>query len=204
MALPILKQGDVVFTVDGRGTPMHLAITTAQRIGSPFKKGHANSVHCAIATGSGFDVFESVGSGLRRKSLKPGKYRIFRYKGANKDAIRRDAVQAAETFTALAELQLPPGYGKYNRRKGMLSPIQRSSKQASSGQQFGDGAKAHRRFYCSNMVWRCYMAAGELNPGTVAIPTAHSQLSPRDLEALLIKQQPSWEAKFGGHSMSHP
>lgn len=205
MAITHMRQGDVLFTVDAKKTLNHIVISTAQRTGAPFHGGHANSVHVAIATGNGFEVIESVGGGLRRQALTPGNYRSYCYRGPNQDDIRMFAAEVAESF--LSQRDLSPGFGAYNLRKATRSPFRlRGGHNQSNAhtQQFGQGAKAHSRFFCSNFVWRCYMAAAELvGMNQLPIPDSHSQLSPRDIEALFIRST-IWHARNGGHSMQHP
>lgn len=201
----IMKKGDILFTADSTGTPMHFVISTAQRIGSPFGSGHASSVHAAIATGIGLGVYESVGSGVRSAQVHNGSYRIYSYHGPHKDDVRAGAVMAAESFVQMAS---GGNFGAYNKLDAALSPF-RSLRGATnlpgaSSQQFGQGARAQNTLYCSNMVWRAYAAAGEMvGLPQLPIPFSRPEISPRDLEGLLINS-PNWRARNNGHSMTHP
>ncbi len=205
MPISHIRRGDVIFTADTHGV-MHKVITGAQKLGSAYGPGHANSVHVALATGNGDEVFESVGSGLKQRPLKPGTYRIYCYRGQLEDEIRDFAVQVAESH--FVQRDFTHGYGSYNKRKAMICPFQsRSRGQQGSNQntqQFGEEGHSHSSFFCSNFVWRCYTAAGEM-AGLVQlpIPNSHSQISPRDLEALLTRAN-NWHARGGGQSMTHP
>lgn len=205
MAISSLHRGDVVFLVDAKGSVMHAVIATAQRAGSAFGAGKANSVHAAIATGNQDEVIESVGSGLRVSNLRPGNYRVYCYRGALFQEIREFAVEVAESH--VAQQGLTQNYGQYNKVKATLCPFRPSGGHKQNNvqtQQFGEGAHAHSSFFCSNFVWRCYTAASEV-AGLVQlpIPNSHSQLSPRDLEGLLFNSS-NWHARNGGGSMSHP
>lgn len=205
MPLTHMRKGDILFTADSTGTPMHFVISTAQRIGSPFGRGHASSVHAAIATGVGFEVYESVGSGVRSAHIHHGSYRLYAYRGPQKDAVREAAVLAAESFVQMAS---GGNFGAYNKLDAALSPF-RSLRGATnqpglSSQQFGTGARAQNTLYCSNMVWRAYAAAGEMvGLNQLPIPFSRPEISPRDLEGLLISS-PNWHARNNGHSMTHP
>lgn len=205
MPISHLHRGDVVFTVDAKHTAMHMVIATAQRMGSAFHDGHANSIHAAIATGQGYEVIESVGSGIRSQQLQAGNYRVFAYRGPNQNEIREFAVEVAESH--LAQRGLTPGYGSYNKVKATKSPFRLgggTNVVNAQTQQFGQGAHSHASFFCSNFVWRCYAAAAELTGQLqMPIPNSHSQLGPRDLEALLINSA-MWHARNGGHAMAHP
>jgi hypothetical protein len=203
MPLSHIRRGDVVFTVD-TDTLMHKAINAAQVFGN--STGHQNTVHAAIASGQGFQVFESVGGGVRLAALKPGTYTIYAYRGTNEQEIREFAAQVAESF--VANRQVDPTYGDYNKFRAILSPV-RSAKTRHNAvdhhtQQFGDGAKAHRSFYCSNFVFRCFAAAAEMcGHANIPIPDSRAQISPRDLEGLLI-DSPQWHARNHGQIMTHP
>lgn len=208
MPLTRLRAGDVVFTVDATGTPMHLAISTAQVVGS--SSGHRDSIHAAIATGRGTEIIESVGSGIRARPLAPGNYRVYCYRGMNQDGIRASAVMVAESFAAMAQspaLAHTGSYGEYNKRKAALSPFRSSGGHNATNahtQQFGAGAKAHRRFFCSNMIFRAYAGAAEIiGLVQLPIPDSHSQLSPRDLDGLLIDAA-HWHARADGQVQAHP
>ena len=203
MPLTHIRRGDVVFTVDA-ATPMHVAITSAQVFGK--SPGRLRSVHVAIAAGGGYDIFESVGGGVRKQPLKHGDYAIYCYRGPKQAEVREFAAQVAESFVALRTID--PTYGDYNKFRGALSPLRSSSTKHNvidhHTQQFGAGAKAHRSFFCSNFVFRCFAAAAELSGlQTIPIPDSRAQISPRDLEGLLISS-PHWHARNNGHVMSHP
>jgi hypothetical protein len=169
--------------------------------------GHGNSVHVALATGNGDEVFESVGSGLKLRPLKPGTYRVYCYRGPLEDQIRDFATQVAESHLAQKDFS-GPGYGSYNKAKAMVCPFRLLSGGQTgpnqSTQQFGQGASANTSFFCSNFVWRCYTAAGEIAGLTqLPIPNSYSQISPRDLEGLLNRAN-NWHARGGGEVMTHP
>ena len=205
MAISHLRRGDVVFTAD-LGTAMHKVIGAAQAVGSPGGGGHANSVHAAIATGNPGEVFESVGSGLQLRPLKPGHYRVYCYRGPLKDEVRDFAALVAESY--LAQKDFTQGYGAYNKLKAAMCPFRlRSNAQPGPNQntqQFGQGGDTNSSFFCSNFVWRCYTAAGEMAGLTqLPIPNSYSQISPRDLENLLTRAN-HWHARDGGQVMSHP
>jgi hypothetical protein len=205
MALTHLRRGDVVFTADATGSAMHGLITLAQKAGAAFGDGHANSVHAAIATGNGFEVVESVGSGLRARALRNGNYRVYCYRGAQQDEVRDAAAMIAESY--VAQKDFTQGYGRYDKTKAAVSPFRASGGHMMVNAQtcqFGDGAFVSNKFFCSNMVWRCYAAAAEV-VGLAALPIAnsHAQLSPRDLEGLLISDG-NWHARNNGASMGHP
>jgi hypothetical protein len=201
-----LTRGDIVFTADAKGSIMHAIIATAQRAGSPFSGGHANSVHVAIATGNNLEVVEAVGGGLKERPLKHGNFRVFSYVGPMAAQISDFAVMVAESH--LTQGDFTNGWGNYNKGKATVCPFRwKSGGQNVAGaqtQQFGQGAQADSSFFCSNFVWRCYTAAAEIQ-GLVQlpIPNSHSQISPRDLEALL-GQSANWQGQNGGHSMSNP
>jgi len=68
----------------------------------------------------------------------------------------------------------------------------------------GDDAFVSNAFFCSNMVWRCYAAAAEVvGMAALPIPNSHGQLSPRDLEGLLIADR-NWHARKGGRTIAYP
>ena len=204
MALTHIRRGDVVFSVDAIGSATHVVISTAQRAGSAFKEGHANSVHVAIATGNQAEVIESVGGGLKMRQLKPGNYRIYCYRGPMENEIREFSVEVAESH--VAQSAMTPNYGRYNKFRATLCPFRLSAGATTTAQnsQFGAGGEASSSFFCSNFVWRCYTAAAEA-AGLVQlpIPNSQSQISPRDLEGLIIGAT-NWHARNDGHSMAHP
>jgi hypothetical protein len=209
--LPPLVGGDIVFLVHV-GSGMHATIASAQMLGAPFSQGHASSIHAALATGNGAEVIESVGGGIHRQQLSPGRYRIYRYTGANQNEMRDCAAWIAESFLAtqpgqqggVAGADPRPSYGTYNLRKAMLSPF-RGARTVPLAQQFGAGAKNHSRFFCSNLIYRCYAGAAEASNMLlqVLLPGAHSQVSPRDLETLLIRSV-HFQALSGGNALQHP
>jgi hypothetical protein len=207
MALTHMRTGDVLFTVDMDGSPTHRLISTAQVFGSSL--GHRSSVHVLLATGGDkHEVIESVGSGLKKRSLSTGNYRSYCYRGPHSRDIRKLAVFVAEDFFLRGG---HGGFGSYDTFKASLSPMWR----AKAGQavpsaktaQFGtEGSKA-KSFFCSNLVFRCYAAAGEAVAGNgqvaiLPIPDSHANISPRDLEGLLMRS-PHWHARNGGQVMSH-
>lgn len=199
-----MRKGDVVFTSDA-AVGMHALIATAQFVGSHFREGHSDTIHAAIATGQGYEVIESVGSGLKRRPLGDGRYRIFCYRGPHQNEIRDLAVLMAKSFQEQGASQA--NFGGYNQRKAARSPFRLRGGHNSPNAhtyQFGEQAKAHTRFFCSNLIWRCYVAAAEATGlSFLPIENSHSQLSPRELERLLIKS-PHWHARNHGHSMQHP
>src|SRR3974377_505818 len=170
-----LTRGDVVFTVDAKGSVMHRVIATAQRAGAAFGGGHANSVHVAIATGNNLDVIESVGSGLKERPLKHGNFRVFSYIGPLTQEISDFAVVVAESH--LAQAGFTAQWGAYDKGKATLCPFRwKSGGQNAAGhqtQQLGAGAQAESSFFCSNFVWRCYTAAAEIS-GLVNLPIPNS------------------------------
>jgi hypothetical protein len=205
MPISHIHLGDVIFTTDTHGV-MHKVISGAQAIGSRGDPGHSNSVHVALATGNADEVYEAVGSGLKKRALKPGTYRVFCYRGPLQNEIREFAVWVAESH--YAQKDFTPGYGSYNKTKATICPFRSLSKGQpgpnQNTQQFGEGGHSHSSFFCSNFVWRCYTAAGEAAGLTqLPIPNSYSQISPRDLEGLLA-QANNWHARGGGQVMTHP
>jgi len=203
MPLNFLPKGDVVFTSDAGGTLMHKVITQAQAFGT--SPGHTDSVHVAVATGDGLEVIESVGGGLQKRKLAPGKFRLYSYRGQMYREIREIAVFVAEEFYSRGLTE--EGFGDYNKRKAALSTLRSPSRGANTtnphNQQFGAGAKAHSRFFCSNFVFRCFAAASEAaGLGHLAIPDSHAQISPRDLEGLILKT-PHWHPRREGVRLSN-
>jgi hypothetical protein len=198
-----LYRGDVVFTADAHGTLMHTVISTAQRLGAPLSDGRASSVHVAIATGNNLEVVEAVGAGLKRRPIHDGRYRVYHYVGEKGPLVRDCAAQVAESHF---DQQSPDtNFGRYNKGLAALSPFRLKSRaQNANTQQFGAGAHCSSSFFCSNFVWRCYMAAGEAaHLGQLPVENSHSQLSPRDLETIL-RLSNMWEAQDDGHAMTNP
>lgn len=193
----VLKTGDVLFTVvtkDSSST-MRRVIQLAQTFGSVRGGGNASSVHVLMASGQGDLIIESVGSGLTLRRIQPGTYRQYRYKGPMKHEVRNCAMWSAEDY--LVQKQGTPGYGAYGKVKAALSPFRTHKSQTvanAKSQQFGQGAKNHAQFFCSNFVFRCYAAAGEAcGLPNLVIPNSHREISPRDLEAHL-QTAGRWEA----------
>src|SRR5262249_37232274 len=150
MPLTHLRRGDVVFTADATGSAMHVLITLAQKAGAPFGEGHANSVHAAIATGNGFEVVESVGSGIRARALRNGTYRVYCYRGAQQGEVREAAAMIAESY--LAQRDFTQGYGNYNKLKAAISPFRASGGHMMVNAQtcqFGEDAFVSNKFFCS-------------------------------------------------------
>lgn len=203
MALTHIRRGDVVFLMSS-GSMMHNVISGAQVVGRT--RGDNKVVHAAIATGIGTQVCESVGSGLKKRPLSPGTYLIYAYRGPNYRAVRDMAALIAESFYDQSLMQ--PGFGDYNKKKAMMSPLRRASMGQqdvnASTQQFGAGARASTSFFCSNLIFRCYAGASEtVGHAQLAIPASHKEISPADLQALLNQQQ-FWHCRNHGQPMQHP
>jgi hypothetical protein len=179
-----LKNGDVLFTAmtkDGSTAIRHV-IQLAQRFD---RERPASPV--LMASGQGDPIIESIGPGLTQRRLQPGTYRQYRYKDRMKNEVRHCAMWSAEDF--LVQRQGTPGYGDDGKLKAAMSPFSTHKPQTvinAQSQQFGQGAKNHALFFCSNFVSRCYATAGEacglLNP---VIPNSHKEISPHDLEGHL-------------------
>ncbi len=208
-----VKRGDVLFTADSFGSLMHGVISTAQRIGSPFKRGHASSVHAAIVVsviGQRLRVAEAVGSGLRIQNIPAGNYRAFTYRGPRRTDLRELVALMAESFVGMRNNRedlegfgVGRDFGSYAKGSATLSVVRRRGGQTHNS-QFGPNVR--QDVYCSNLVWRCVHAAWEtLGDDSIPHPLdlgGRSQISPRDLEAVMSRSL-SWHQRKGGHKFAY-
>lgn len=179
-----LQRGDVMLK-HGVYKSSHAAIAFGQAlISHNLHGGGALTIHAAIFWGPG-QVIESSTGGLALAPLSAGvDWDVYRYSGS--PDIPDIATEIAGNYLELQSNG--SGYGTYDKGAALGSLVRNSNhgrKALSKAAGLWSDPTHDKKFFCSNFVVRCYLAAGQTHDRPITPINADMNTSPKELKARL-------------------